>query len=91
MARRTDKPAFTPFSDDTMVQTIGALSIENGTARIAVHGQIEITRDRAGLAQARDLKRAVDAIVRALAAADLPDSVGDEGAEPTSTLRNPFS
>ncbi|MER2269811.1 hypothetical protein [Methylobacterium oxalidis] len=90
MPRRTDKPAFTPFADETAVRNVGGLSIENGTARIAVHGQVEITRDRAGLAQARDLKRTVDAIVRALGSADLPESVGAEEPEPTRSVRNPF-
>ncbi|MEA1835246.1 hypothetical protein U8607_24490 [Methylobacterium durans] len=91
MARRTVKPGFAPFSDETGVQNVGDLSIENGTRRIALHGSVEITRDRAGLAQARDLKRAVDAIVRALGSADLPESVGEEPAEPTRKLRNPFA
>ena len=82
--------AFVPFADDAAVQTLGTLSIENGTARIGLHGSLDLTRDRAGLARARALKATVDAIVAALQAAELPEAVADDtrGAE---TVKNPFA
>ncbi|WP_336491574.1 hypothetical protein [Methylobacterium nigriterrae] len=90
MARRKPDLIFAPYADETAVQTIGALSFENGTSRIAIHGSLDLTRDRAGLAQARTLKATVDAVVRALAAADLPEAVAEE-IEAPRTVKNPFA
>jgi hypothetical protein len=87
MARQT----FTPYADDAAVQTIGDLAVENGAARIVIHGSLALTRDRAGLTRARALRRTLDAIVRALAAADLPEAADDEGTIPPETVRNPFA
>jgi hypothetical protein len=84
------RPGFTPYADDAAVLTVGDLAVENGTARIVLHGNLELPRDRSGLARARNLKRALDAIVRALAAADLPDAV-DDAPVPVETTRNPFA
>lgn len=55
-----------PFADDDSASSIAGLSAENGTARILLSGSIEITRDNAGLAKARELKRLADGIVEAL-------------------------
>ncbi|KAB1068265.1 hypothetical protein [Methylobacterium planeticum] len=90
MARRKIDPTFSPYTDETAVRTIGTLSIENGTSRIALHGSLDITRDRAGLRQARALKSVLDAIVTALAADDLPEAVAEEG-EASETVKNPFA
>ncbi|GJE46545.1 hypothetical protein [Methylobacterium soli] len=90
MARRKIEPTFRPYADETAVRTIGALSFENGTNRIALHGSLDITRDQAGLRQARDLKSAIDAIVAVLAAEDLPEAVAQEG-EASRTVKNPFA
>ena len=38
-----------PFQDDGTSIGIGGFTIENGTDRIAVYGQTDITRDQAGL------------------------------------------
>ncbi|MDP4026508.1 hypothetical protein Q8W71_28225 [Methylobacterium sp. NEAU 140] len=86
-----DRDGFTPFADDAAVRSVGALSFENGTERIAVHGSLDITRDRSGLAQARLLKRTLDAVVTALEAADLPEAVADAPDAPPRTVRNPFA
>jgi hypothetical protein len=86
----TKGDGFSPFADETAARTIGGLSIENGTARIALHGTLDITRDEAGLAQARRLRETVEAIVRVLEAADLPEKVAEAPDEPTRTVRNPF-
>ncbi|MGU3541136.1 hypothetical protein [Methylobacterium sp. A54F] len=90
MAARTRKPAFAPFADDAAVQTLGGLSVENGQARIALHGSLDLTRDREGLARARALKATLDAIVRALERADLPEAVAEEP-EATTPKANPFA
>ena len=84
-------PGFTPFADDAAARTIGTLSIENGTGRIALHGSLDITRDRAGLADARLLRDTLEAVVRALEAGDLPETVADTPDIPARTARNPFA
>ena len=81
---------FEPFADDSGVRTIGALSFENGTDRIALHGSLEIRRDKAGLAQALKLKETFAAIVRALETGDLPDRVADAPDEAPKSVPNPF-
>jgi hypothetical protein len=81
--------AFKPFADDAASLGIGELTLENGTARVAVYGQLDLTRDKAGLKRARELKAVLDAVVRHLEAAhDLPDQLPLP--EPTKTVENPF-
>ena len=81
---------FRPYADDAAVTTVGDLTVENGTARIVLHGGLELTRDAAGLARARALERVLGAIVQALAAEDLPDAV-EEPPAPVGQARNPFA
>jgi len=90
MTRRKADPAFTPFADDAAVRTVGDFSIENGTARIALHGSLDITRDREGLRRACDLRETLDAIVAALEGDDLPEQVADEP-EAATKVQNPFA
>jgi hypothetical protein len=49
-----------PFQDDGTSIGIGGFTIENGTDRIAVYGQTDITRDQAGLRVARERLDAAD-------------------------------
>ncbi|KQT56256.1 hypothetical protein ASG52_24040 [Methylobacterium sp. Leaf456] len=84
------KPAFTPFADDAAVRTMGDFSIENGTARIALHGSLDIARDREGLRRAHDLRETLDAIVSVLEGEDLPEQVAEEP-EAAAKVRNPFA
>ena len=88
-AGRTEA-TFTPFADDAGIRSIGGLSIENGTDRIALHGSLDIGLDRRGLEQVRALKEAVDAIAAALESAELPEAVA-EARRPTRTVKNPFT
>jgi hypothetical protein len=83
--------SFEPFADDSGVRTIGAFCFENGTDRIALHGSLDLTRDKAGLAQARRLKQTLDAIVKALEGGDLPDAVAEAPDAVPTTVRNPFA
>ena len=79
-----------PFADDSASITIGKLTVENGTDRVALYGSCDLTRDKQGLAQARALKAFVDGIVQALEAAhDLPDDAAPPAAP--KTVRNPFA
>jgi len=82
---------FEPFADDAAVRSIGALSFENGTDRIALHGSIDLTRDKAGLAQAKRLRETLAAIVKALEADDLPEAVADSPDAAPTSVRNPFA
>lgn len=91
-SRRTPKPnAFEPFADDASVRTIGALSFENGTDRIALHGSLDLTRDKAGLAQARLLRDTLEAIVKVLEAGDLPEAVAEAPDAAPKSVPNPFA
>ena len=57
---------------------------------IAIHGALDLTRDRAGLERAQGLKATLDAIVAALQAQDLPEAVA-EATEAPKTVKNPFA
>ena len=82
-------PTFKPYADDAASMTVGELTCENGTDRVAVYGQLDLTRDKAGLKLARELKAVLDTVVRHLEAArDLPDQVPPP--EPAKSVRNPF-
>lgn len=89
-AKPKQAQGFEPFADDAAVQTFGDLSIENGAMRIAIHGSLDLTRDRDGLERARTLKAVVDAIVAALEAQDLPEVVAEETRAP-KPVKNPFA
>lgn len=80
-----------PFADDEGSVAIGELTAENGTARVSIYGELQITRDKAGLKQAQKLKSLVDALVEALEGdTDLPAKVADEK-EATIEVKNPFA
>ncbi|MEH3144955.1 MAG: hypothetical protein PGN34_06320 [Methylobacterium frigidaeris] len=85
MAERT----LTPFADDSTVQTLGDLTIENGTGRVVLHGSLELARDRRSLERARALRRLVEAVVEALEGQDLPERAGS-AEETAETVKNPF-
>ena len=80
---------FKPFDNEADVLTIGGLSVENRVDRVTLQGDVELTRDRKGLALARELKAALDATVMALEADKaLPDAV--QVVKPRS-VKNPFA
>lgn len=60
------KPAFIPYQNEMDSLEIDALTIENRTDRIAIYGSIELTRDRKGLQNARELKALLNTVVMAL-------------------------
>ena len=81
---------FTPFAEDAASASIGKLTIENGTDRVALYGSIDLTRDKQGLAQARALKALLDQVVQHLEAEkSLPDSIPAD--LPSKSVANPFS
>ena len=79
---------FKPFANESDVLTLGSLAVENRVDRVSMHGDLEITKDKAGLALARQLQAVVDATVKALQADKaLPDAV--QVVKPKS-VKNPF-
>ena len=91
MTRRKAEPRFGPFADDASVRNLGGLAFENGHDRIGLHGSLDITRDKAGLALARELHRTIHAIISALESQDLPDAVTEPEAEAPQAVKNPFA
>ena len=79
-----------PFADDATSVSIGQLTVENGSRRVTLYGSLDLTRDKAGLAEARALKALLDQVVQHLEAeADLPEHA--PAAAPARTVRNPFA
>ena len=82
-------PMMTPYADDAAAVSIGELTIENGQDRIALYGNLDLTRDKAGLQHARQLKALLEEIVRVLEAEkNLPDQVAPAGRP--QQVKNPF-
>lgn len=90
MPKPKAETGFAPFADDAAVRTIGGLTVENGTTRIALHGSVDLTRDASGLERARTLRDALTEIVDALSAQDLPERVAEAERAP-ETVKNPFA
>lgn len=76
-----------PFRNESECLQIGGLTIENRVDRLSVYGSLDITRDKEGLAAARDLKAVIDLAVAELEKSDLPDRVT---LEQTEKVENPF-
>jgi hypothetical protein len=84
------KKKFQPFSDDSTSLSIGEFTVENGTDKVALYGSLDVTRDKSGLKQAKALKAAVDAIVKAL---EQDKALPDKSAptEAPQQVKNPFA
>jgi hypothetical protein len=77
------------FENEEESAGIGDLTIENRIDRIELYGSLQITKDKAGLRLARELKEVLDAAVAALEAEkDLPDQVA---LTPPDRVGNPFA
>ena len=78
-----------PFADDAASTSIGELTVENGTDRIAVYGSLDLTRDKHGLAHARALAALLAQAIQLLEAdTSLPEAVPPPAAP--RTVKNPF-
>jgi hypothetical protein len=76
-----------PFRNEKESLSIGELTIENRLDRIDLYGSLAITKDKAGLQLANELKAQIDAVVEALQKESLPDHVA---AMPAERVDNPF-
>jgi hypothetical protein len=80
---------FSPFKNESDAVTLGNLKVENREDHVAIYGSLAITRDRAGLANAKALQSLLERIVRELeTGSDLPITVA--AAEPAVKVKNPF-
>lgn len=82
------KAKFTPFQNESDCIQIGALIVENRVDRISIFGSIDLTRDKAGLAATRGLKKVIDATLVELEKADLSEKITLAGSE---SVENPFA
>lgn len=79
----------TPFANEADSMQLGGLTMENGTDRIAMYGNLDLTRDKDGLKTARTLKALFDQIVKTLESdKNLPDKVAP--AKKPDRVKNPF-
>ena len=78
-----------PFANESESLGIGDLTIENRTDRASIYGSIDLTRDKAGLGQARMLKAVLDRVVQVLESeGDLPDKIAPP--DTPDEVPNPF-
>ena len=81
-------PSISPFANESEVVSVRGLTIENRFDRVQIHGAVDITRDKAGLADILSLKRQIDSVAAQLKSESLPDSIVID--EP-SIVENPFT
>jgi len=80
---------FKPYANEADVLRIGDLEIENRIDRITLTGDVVLTKDRAGLALAKELQALIGRVVMALEAEkQLPPTVE---LKVTGTVKNPFA
>jgi hypothetical protein len=83
------KKTISPFANESESLGIGDLTIENRTDRVSIYGNIDLTRDKTGLEQARMLKAVLDEVVQALETEkNLPDKIAPP--DISDEVANPF-
>ncbi len=79
---------FKHYANESNVIRIGALEIENRLDRISLRGDVVLTKDKAGLALARELQSLLGNVVKTLEVdKQLPETVE---IKPVETVKNPF-
>jgi hypothetical protein len=78
---------FIPYKNESDVLHIGGLTIENRLDRITVSGDIDLTADKTGLADARALQQLLTDIVGKLERQQLPDQLPPPA---ITSVANPF-
>jgi len=80
---------FKPYANEADVIRIGGLEIENRVDRVVLTGDVVLTRDKAGLALAKELLSLLDGVVKALEGDKaLPEVVEVRQAR---AVKNPFA
>ena len=83
------KSKFVPYANEADVLQIGGLSIENRLDRITLSGDIDLTADKAGLADARALQQLLaDVVAQLEARSDLSAQLPPPAVQ---TVDNPFA
>ncbi len=81
--------SFKPYTNESDVLRIGDLEIENRLDRLSITGHLVLTKDKAGLALAKELQALIGRAIRTLQAQKkLPDSVA---LKPVEVVQNPFA
>jgi hypothetical protein len=82
--------ALRPYENEAQTEQIGNLTVENRLDRVTLAGDVDLTRDRRGLAQARRLAGLLDAVIAALEAVgeQLPEALPRPA---TGEAPNPFA
>lgn len=78
---------FNPFHDDGHELNLHGLTITNSADSVSVTGDLNITRDKLGLAQLVDIKKIIDTMYVALSSSPLPDRIT---LAPIEYAPNPF-
>ncbi|GGP22866.1 hypothetical protein [Silvimonas iriomotensis] len=78
---------FTPYANEADVLEIGGLTLENRLDRVSIYGNLDLTRDQPGLTAALALQAALNQIVAALQASELPAQLASPSISETD---NPF-
>ncbi len=79
---------FTPYADESASLAVAGLTLENHVDRIALYGQMMISKDQQGLKDALDLQAELNKIITILQAAELPKHIATA---PVVMVKNPFS
>lgn len=79
---------FKPFANEEDALSVGEMNIENRLDRVSLYGTLDITRDKAGLAAARELAEHLAAIVKELEGQELSEKV--RVGEAVKMVKNPF-
>lgn len=80
---------FNPYADEAVVLRVAGMEIENRLDRVTFAGEVVLTRDKAGLAIAKDLLTLMRDVVKILEAdKQLPDVVN---LNDVKTVKNPFA
>ena len=79
--------SFSPFTNESEVLAIGGISIENRLDRVSIFGDLDITRDKAGLEAVQQLRQLLESVQLYLRAQTLPEKIE---IEPVIAKSNPF-
>ncbi len=77
-----------PFENESQVIAMGSFQIENRLDRVSLTGDLDITKDKAGLEKAIALKALLDSVVQTLQKLHPPEHIQ---VVPTTVVKNPFN
>lgn len=78
---------FKPFENGNESSAIYDLSLENQVDCVSLYGNLQITKDQAGLKTAKALQNFINEVVAALEQVDLPVQIERK---PEQDIENPF-